>query len=1160
MTARLYDDAGRMLGPHERPFTVEQADAIARRDGSLLVSASAGSGKTSVLVERFVRSVLEDGVEPAAILAITFTDKAAGELRARVRGRLVELGHRRAAQDAEAAWVSTIHGFCARVLRANSVAAGLDPGFTVLDDPSARELREAAFEQALAGFLDGGPAARPEALDLVAAYRADRLRTMILDTHATLRSAGQTEPRLPVPPPIPYPGAERAELRAACADALAAVSAAAPGSAIDAATDRITSCADLLDTLEPEALPDAARLAAAGFRPGNTAALRSEPVARFLAARAAFEARCRDRRAIPALALVAELLERHATAYAALKRERAQVDYDDLELSVRDLFVASPATASSYAERFARVMVDEFQDTNRLQLELIGLLDRDDVFCVGDELQSIYGFRHASVEAFRERHDELDRAGRSAALAVSFRARAAILDVLNAGPGRLHERYAPLVAGRQEPPSEEPLVELLVTDAEGWEDDPGLPSSQPARCAEARAVAARVAELVAGGAHAAGDVVVLLRAAGDMATFEGALQDAGLATLASGGRGFWARQQVQDLCSYLAALVNPRDEAALLGVLASPIGAHASSDALALLAMAAKGSDRPLWAVLRDDDPAQWAACLPAGERSRLADFAVIFAAERTRAPRLGLDALLERAIERSAYDEHVLRLPGGARRLANVAKLVRLASAFEAERGRDVRAFIDRATGELEAEAREPDAPVELAGEDAVRLMTVHAAKGLEFGVVVVADLGRPPNHTTPDLLVDADRVGLRLVGMDGASAPALEHEALATERVAEEEREERRVFHVAMTRAEERLILSGTVKVASWPRPRGPGPPLVWLGPTLVEDLPRRLAACEEPLVAGGVRCVLNRPAAPLRVEAARPPATTPPLFVGGGVPAPASAPAAPRARAPAALSYSTLRGHAACGYRFYLERILRLPAQDPPASESSDPAAGLDPMLRGTLAHELLEHADLAASAPGPEAVRARGALHGVELDDEAVDDLRTMVGAALEGPLLERVRAARAVHRERTFALALGPGADAPLLNGVVDVLALEADGAALVVDYKTDHLDGQDPESVVAAGYGAQRRIYALAALRAGAPRVEVAHLFLERPEAPAVARFAAADADRLQAEVAALAAGLLAAYYPVAATPHRELCGTCPGRGGLCSWPEEMTLRPAPGG
>src|SRR3712207_936298 len=123
-----------LVPPQVRELTEEQAHAVAERDGELLLSAAAGSGKTSVLVERFVRHVVDDGIAPGRILAITFTEKAAGELRHRVRERLLELGERDLARDAEGAWISTIHGFCARLLRGHAVSAGLDPAFTVLDE------------------------------------------------------------------------------------------------------------------------------------------------------------------------------------------------------------------------------------------------------------------------------------------------------------------------------------------------------------------------------------------------------------------------------------------------------------------------------------------------------------------------------------------------------------------------------------------------------------------------------------------------------------------------------------------------------------------------------------------------------------------------------------------------------------------------------------------------------------------------------------------------------------------------------------------------------------------------------------------------------------------------------------------------------------------
>src|SRR5271166_6216102 len=148
-------------------LTAEQAHAVTRRAEPLLLSAAAGSGKTSVLVERFVAAVREDAIAPGRILAITFTERAAGELRARVRARLLELGDREAARDTEAAFVGTFHGFCARLLRAHPLAAGLDPDFAVIDEGLSGRLRELAFKQALKELLAAEPLA---AVDMLAAY------------------------------------------------------------------------------------------------------------------------------------------------------------------------------------------------------------------------------------------------------------------------------------------------------------------------------------------------------------------------------------------------------------------------------------------------------------------------------------------------------------------------------------------------------------------------------------------------------------------------------------------------------------------------------------------------------------------------------------------------------------------------------------------------------------------------------------------------------------------------------------------------------------------------------------------------------------------------------------------------------------------------------
>jgi ATP-dependent helicase/nuclease subunit A len=1093
-------------------FTAEQAAAIGRREERLIVTANAGSGKTRVLTERFVRSCLDDGIDPAAILAITFTEKSAGELRERVRTRFVELGRRDLAQATESAWVSTIHGFCMRVLKANAVTAGLDPAFAVLDEGDARAMRTDAFERALAGWLGNGGDTRTGALDVAAAYGVDALRKLIWGVHDRLRSQGEVAPRLPAPPRAPDLEGLRADLAAAIAPALAEIGVPANKTS-SAAVEALERCRAAIERGAPVDAHIVSRRAGA---------LQGPACDEYRRAHAAYLQAAIDLEAAPVWLLLGELLERYAGSYGEAKREHSAVDFDDLELFARDLLASDEAIRARYADRFARIMVDEFQDTNPLQLELLDLLGKERAFYVGDAQQSIYRFRHASVELFARLGDELAAAGQAERLATNFRTRRPVLDAINEAFGTM-ERFVPLVAGRSDAETQDSRVELLLTDSEGWDDiDLGaLPAGRADRCAEARLVAQRVRDLVDARECNAGDVCVLLRASTDMETFERAMEDQGLATLASGGRGFWARQQVLDLTSYVAALVNPRDEEALLAVLASPI-AGASSDTLALLSRAAKAAGATLWDALQEDEG--------------LAAFHGWFSAERALAPRLSLDVALERVIERTRYDEHVLRLPGGRRRMANVTKLIRLAAAFEARFGRDARGFIDRARAELEAEAREPDAPVELEGLDAVRLMTVHAAKGLEFGVVVLADLGRQvPGSSDGIRLGPGGEIGLRLRRLGAPSQDAFAYAALGEREKEADRREDERVFYVACTRARERLILSGTTKLDKWPNANG-GAPISWLGPRIA---PRAAVTMSRAQDLGSVlREAAPAPRAPSASAVQSPPAI-------------AELPVPPAPPAVRSLSYSALSGYAACPYRFYLERVVRLPRVAEAAPEAP-PAEALDRLVRGSIAHLLLEQLDLERpTVPDPAAVELAAQMSEAEVTGEDIADLQELVRAAIEGDVLARAFAAPRVRREEGFAFILD---DVPF-TGYVDLLAEEADGTALVVDYKTNPVEGVDLEALTEADYGVQRRIYALAALRSGAPAAEVVHLYLERPAEPVVARYEGRDAAAIEAQIRAGAAGLLRGEFPVAEVPHLGLCSGCPARAQLCSHPPELTGR-----
>ncbi|HEY2720036.1 MAG TPA: UvrD-helicase domain-containing protein [Solirubrobacteraceae bacterium] len=1091
-------------------LTDEQEQAIARRSEPLLVSAAAGSGKTSVLVERFVRAVREDGVAPARILAITFTERAAGELRERVRARLLQLGERQAARDTEAAFVGTFHGFCARLLRAHPLDVELDPDFVVLEESSSGRLRNRAFEMALRELL---AEPRSELTDLLAAYSVERVRTMVEQVYLELRSRGQYRPRLP---PSHVTG--------------------------DASDD--------------------------------------------------------DREAADVCRLLDELLERFGLVYERIKRARSSVDFDDLELLAQGLLLERAAVQTAWAERFELLMVDEFQDTNARQLAILRALDRENLFTVGDELQSIYGFRHADVSLFRARRAELQQRDGSLSLTHNFRSRAELLDVIN---GVFVERFADpptLVAGREDSAPDEAVaaVELLVTDAGGWEQDEqraaaiaaGLPAAQPWRQAEARMLAQRVQELVRSGRAQAGEIVVLLRASGDLEVFERALQLCGLRTLAAVGT-FWGHQQITDLVAYLRALANPLDEEALYGVLASPLGG-CSRDCLALLAGAARQSRVGVWelaeTLVADRDTAdgdtggELGTSLAPDDHRALATVVGLLARERRSISGHQIASLIERAIDASGYRGHVLALEWGERRLANVHKLLRLARDFEAREGRDLRAFLDHVEYLQGTAAIEPDAPVEGTEPDAVRLMTVHAAKGLEFPVVCLADLGRQPNARTPDLLVDGSRMGVRLMRLDGAaSTPALDYDELSAERRAGEAAEEDRILYVAMTRARELLLLSGSLDFARGPRAGLGSAPISWLGLAISERLGELLAAHERapidlavgPGGVGGVRLLLNSPLTgalhelPARSAS---PVDAPGVSPASAIVAPALSSTAAQTAGPSlaapdsklarisTLSYSSLTELERCGYRYYLERVLGI-GEDRAAARSEAGEHGLEARARGTLVHRLMELLDFTRPDPPSAAdVAQRARELGLVISTQEREELARLIASTCGSELAARIAAASAIRREHPFAFALTP--TEPLINGVIDLLAVEADGSSLVLDYKSDRVGADvDLAGLVERDYSVQRLLYALAVLRDGAPAVEIIHWFLE-PRRWVVTRYLAADRLVLEEQLVQRLVKVRAHPFVVSEHPHRGLCLTCPGRTGLCSWGESETLREHP--
>src|SRR5581483_7571508 len=424
-----------------------------------------------------------------------------------------------------------------------------------------------AFRHALEEFCASGD---PDRLRLLATYGADGLRRMLTGVYETLRSAGRE---------LTLELAGRADL----AERIDELREAARCLADDAAaTDNQRSAAtQVLALLDRDTRADRL-MDLGGFRAtGDRATSYKEALV-------ATEQAALDTAAARDHALLQELLDRFAASYADAKARESALDFEDLQLHARDLLRDHAEIRERERLRFSSIMVDEFQDTNRLQCDLVDLLagPATELCFVGDEFQSIYGFRHADVGVFRERRAQ---ATQLLPLTLNYRSRPEVLAAVNELFGAdFGNEFQPLAAASEFP---DPVfghpVELLVTDKQSYAD-----TGVHWRRGEARAVARRVRELVDSGAATAGEIVLLFAAGTDAEWYEDELRKAGLPTYRATGKGYFGQQQVVDLLAYLRLLHNRYDDVALLTVLASPL-VGVSNNGLALVRRAA--SKRPLF-------------------------------------------------------------------------------------------------------------------------------------------------------------------------------------------------------------------------------------------------------------------------------------------------------------------------------------------------------------------------------------------------------------------------------------------------------------------------------------------------------------------------------------------------------------------------------------
>ncbi len=770
-------------------FTPAQLEAIDISKSHLdtCVVAGPGSGKTTVLVEYFGRLVAS-GVDPLRILAITFTEKAAANMRARLAKEFEGDVELRALL--ERAWVFTIHGFCARLLREQAVWAAVDPEFTIADERDALRMQKESLDAAM---------------DEIFAQDAEAVRALIHglsspDFEEDIRSAYDA---------IRSSGVEISELGLLTGP----ITGAATGSQIEATLNCLRDAPLTAWNFQQkqhlaEAQESAARILSAASPREALLELQSFPLKLPKCKRntQAYELakQLRDlvqefkytlitRHYAPQRALLIDIIRRFDRIYRQRKRQAGALDFADLEESAVRLLETHPEVQARLRSQFDHVLMDEFQDTNPQQAKLVRLIrPANRFYAVGDINQSIYGFRHAEPGGFAEyRADVETGGGHLVELVDNFRSRAEILSAVQTITRGCHGvEPRNLVPGRiftDQPPF---AVELIAVPVE--------PVDAALRI-EAQCVARRIAELATGECEFK-DIAVLVRNTEVLNDFAAAFDEAGIPYLVNRGRGFYDAREVNDLVHLLRVIANPLDEISLAVVLRSPLVA-VSDEALLRLRMLSGNIGGSLWHVT-PETAGDFGEDYP-----RLARFRDRLQTWRARREYISFDRLLLEAMDECGY-----RPETGSRGAANIDKLLAHA------RGASASMTLDRFVEELDqirkSNPREPDAPPEDSA-NAVKVMTVHAAKGLEFPVVFVAAMHKGID-ADPGVVAFSPRIGLgarwRNPVVREDKNDLFQH-AIRQERKVRESDESDRLLYVAMTRAEKRLVLSYSgKKPAQW------------------------------------------------------------------------------------------------------------------------------------------------------------------------------------------------------------------------------------------------------------------------------------------------------------------------------------------------------------
>jgi ATP-dependent helicase/nuclease subunit A len=800
-----------------------------RLDENFLVEAGAGTGKTRLLVDRIEALVATGTARLRNVVAITFTEKAAAELRVRIRerveGRLREAAgesrnrFRTALEDLEIAPISTIHAFAADLLRERPVEAGVDPEFTVADELQASLFRTEAWDRWLEKQKDAAQEALRDAIEFGVALKQLRAVGDALLRYRDVLAAEVDRGSRPRDP-VMWLSANEPELRAFVSRI-----------ASDCYDDDDNGAEDLR-TLE-QRLDLLGRLDEAEVRRSILGGLKLKIGGRQENWRAGVLRGMKDRLAglhdeLDALraahghwlaAGAVNWLRGYVGEYQVLKAREGVLDFDDLLLLARNLLRDHSGVRRDFQERFQAVLVDEFQDTDPLQAEIIFFLAEDGseatswdqvrlrpgkLFIVGDPKQSIYAFRRADIETYELAKEVLRRSGQVEYITSNFRSVQELLEAVNGTfEGKMRRpqdgAYQPEYISLQPSTSTRsaggsPALTLLYPDVG---DDEDLDMTTLRRC-EAEGLAAFLRQSIEQGTWrtreerrpaAFGDVALLFRGMSDVPIYEEAFKRYDIPYRVTSSRTFYKREEVGWLLNVLHATEHPTDPVAVWGAIRSPFFGC---------------SDREIYDFVASGGSFDYRRAHSTSIGSIVAAFGVLRDLHEARNA-WSVPRAVEEVLARTRARLTFLLTPQGEQRVANLNKVVTLARALEESGILTFRAFVHWLRDMEEQAVDEAESPTVEEGDNVVRVMSIHAAKGLEFPIVVIPDLGRGPGGGADHLLLQrvTGRSAVYMGRVGKWPIQTRNYEDLKEEHEKREAAERLRVLYVAMTRAKDALVL---------------------------------------------------------------------------------------------------------------------------------------------------------------------------------------------------------------------------------------------------------------------------------------------------------------------------------------------------------------------